>query len=118
VPTVANLILTPRLTTIVHELFGKDYFLVKSIYFNKPGQSNWFVSYHQDLSISVDKKIAYADYTHWTIKENQFSVQPPVEVLENNFTIRIHLDDTNESNGALKVIPGSHLNGIHKYVEP
>jgi ectoine hydroxylase-related dioxygenase (phytanoyl-CoA dioxygenase family) len=27
-------------------------------------------------------------------------------------TVRIHLDDTNEDNGALKVIPGTHLNGI------
>jgi ectoine hydroxylase-related dioxygenase (phytanoyl-CoA dioxygenase family) len=26
-------------------------------------------------------------------------------------TVRIHLDKTNESNGALKVIPGSHCHG-------
>jgi ectoine hydroxylase-related dioxygenase (phytanoyl-CoA dioxygenase family) len=32
--------------------------------------------------------------------------------LENNFTIRIHLDDTDKDNGALKVIPASHLAGI------
>jgi len=34
--------------------------------------------------------------------------------LQNNFTIRIHLDDTDENNGALKVIPGSHRKGIQR----
>jgi ectoine hydroxylase-related dioxygenase (phytanoyl-CoA dioxygenase family) len=28
------------------------------------------------------------------------------------FTIRIHLDDTDENNGAVRVIPGSHRRGI------
>jgi ectoine hydroxylase-related dioxygenase (phytanoyl-CoA dioxygenase family) len=37
-----------------------------------------------------------------------------LSILENNFTIRIHLDDTDENNGALRVIPGSHLKGIYR----
>jgi ectoine hydroxylase-related dioxygenase (phytanoyl-CoA dioxygenase family) len=36
----------------------------------------------------------------------------PIEVLNQNFTIRIHLDDTKKDNGALKVIPQSHRNGV------
>jgi ectoine hydroxylase-related dioxygenase (phytanoyl-CoA dioxygenase family) len=39
-------------------------------------------------------------------------VQPPLNFLEPNFTIRIHLDDTTAGNGALRVIPKSHLKGI------
>jgi ectoine hydroxylase-related dioxygenase (phytanoyl-CoA dioxygenase family) len=39
-------------------------------------------------------------------------VQPPLKILQGNFTIRIHLNDTDENNGALKVIEGSHLKGI------
>jgi ectoine hydroxylase-related dioxygenase (phytanoyl-CoA dioxygenase family) len=30
------------------------------------------------------------------------------------FTMRIHLDDTDENNGALKVIPGSHLKKVYR----
>lgn len=41
-------------------------------------------------------------------------MQPPIIILQDNFTIRIHLDDTDEGNGALKVIPGSHLKGIYR----
>jgi ectoine hydroxylase-related dioxygenase (phytanoyl-CoA dioxygenase family) len=39
-------------------------------------------------------------------------VQPPIDILEDNFTLRIHLDDTNADNGALKVISRSHLKNI------
>jgi len=49
---------------------------------------------------------------NWTFKKEQYGVQPPIEILNDTITIRIHLDDTNKNNGALKVIPKSHLNGI------
>lgn len=91
---------------------GGDYFVVKSIYFDKPERSNWFVAWHQDLTISVDKKTDIRGYGPWTIKLNQFAVQPPLDILQDNFTIRIHLDDTDKGNGALKVIAGSHLKGV------
>lgn len=114
VPGIGSLIFTDKLNDIIHEIFGQGYFVVKSIYFDKPEQSNWFVAWHQDLTISVDKKIELPGYSNWTNKHNQFAVQPPVNILEKNFTIRIHLDATDEKNGALKVIPGSHLQGIHR----
>lgn len=48
VPAVQPLVLTERLNTLIAALFGTGYFVVKSIYFDKPEQSNWFVAYHQD----------------------------------------------------------------------
>jgi ectoine hydroxylase-related dioxygenase (phytanoyl-CoA dioxygenase family) len=110
VPNAIPLLLTSKLKNCITGLFGTDNFIVKSIYFDKPEQSNWFVAYHQDLTISVDKRVAIEGYGPWTVKHNQFGVQPPIEILQNIFTIRIHLDDTDENNGALKVIPGSHKN--------
>jgi ectoine hydroxylase-related dioxygenase (phytanoyl-CoA dioxygenase family) len=114
VPAISPFIFTTRLCDIISHLFGKDYFLVKSIYFDKPEQSNWFVAYHQDLTISVDQKKPIEGFDQWTVKNDQFAVQPPVELLENIFTIRIHLDDTDENNGALKIVPGSHQKGIYR----
>ncbi|GGH08275.1 phytanoyl-CoA dioxygenase family protein [Pedobacter zeae] len=114
VPHTKRIIFNDQLTAIIQEFFGNDYFLVKSIYFDKPATSNWFVSYHQDLTISVDHKIEILGFGPYTNKHNQFAVQPPLHILESNFTIRIHLDDTNEENGALKVIPGSHSKGIYR----
>ncbi|WP_332367942.1 phytanoyl-CoA dioxygenase family protein [Spirosoma telluris] len=114
VPETKELIFTDRLAAIISQVFGDSYFLTKSIYFDKPEQSNWFVAYHQDLTISVDKKLDIDGYGSWTVKQKQFAVQPPIDILENNFTIRIHLDDTDENNGALKVVPKSHLKGIYR----
>lgn len=111
VPTVYDLVFNEKLKAIVKSTFGDDYFVVKSIYFDKPEQSNWFVAYHQDLTISADKKVELKNFGPWTVKQNQFAVQPPIEILQNNFTIRIHLD---ENNGALKIIPKSHLKGIYR----
>ncbi|MGM9477867.1 phytanoyl-CoA dioxygenase family protein [Pedobacter sp. GSP4] len=114
IPEATALIFNNRLKNIIDQLFGKGYFLVKSIYFDKPENSNWFVSYHQDLTISVDQKIEIEGFGPYTNKHNQFAVQPPLDLLTGNFTIRIHLDDTNVENGALKVIPDSHSKGIYR----
>ncbi len=114
VPKVINLVFNDKLKNLVKQLFGDNYFVVKSIYFDKPECSNWYVSYHQDLTISVNKKVELENFGPWTTKQNQYSVQPPICILENIYTIRIHLDDTDENNGALKVIPKSHLKKIYR----
>jgi len=112
IPETLDFIFNQKLKDIIESNFGEGYFITKSIYFDKPEKSNWFVSYHQDLTISVDKKIEAENFENWTVKQNQFAVQPPTEVLENNFTIRIHIDNTTKENGALKVINNSHSKGV------
>jgi ectoine hydroxylase-related dioxygenase (phytanoyl-CoA dioxygenase family) len=114
IPELHSIIFNDKLKTTIKNLIGDNYFVVKSIYFDKPEKSNWFVSYHQDLTISVDKKADIPNFGPWTTKQNQFAVQPPLDILENIFTIRIHLDDTDEQNGALKVVSKSHLKGIYR----
>ncbi|MEG0928181.1 phytanoyl-CoA dioxygenase family protein [Chryseobacterium sp.] len=114
IPEIKDLIFNDNIQRIITEIFGEKYFVVKSIYFDKPETSNWYVAYHQDLTISVDKKLELPNFGPWTTKQNQFAVQPPLNILENIYTIRIHLDDTDENNGALKVVPKSHSKGIYR----
>jgi len=114
IPKLIPTIFTKKLTATVNRLFGDNYFVVKSIYFDKPGASNWFVAYHQDLTISVSERHEIPGFGSWTVKQGQYAVQPPLDFLEYNFTVRIHLDDTNKANGALRVIPGSHKKGIYR----
>lgn len=113
-PQVMPLVFTPALQRLIQQVFGEGYFVVKSIYFDKPAQSNWFVAWHQDLTISVKEKTETEGFGPWTVKQQQFAVQPPLPLLEDNFTIRIHLDETTADNGALKVVPGSHAKGIYR----
>lgn len=112
-PELAKIILNSEsFRTLFNTVCNENYFLSKAIYFNKPSKSNWFVSYHQDLSISVKNKIEAEGYVSWTNKKGQLGVIPPLNILENIITFRIHLDDADETNGVLKVISKSHKKGI------
>jgi len=113
VPKIQEVIFQNQLfKELYHTVCDKSYFLSKAIYFNKPSKSNWFVSYHQDLSISVKERIEDEHYTNWTSKKNQLGVIPPNNILEKIVTFRIHLDTADNRNGALKVITNSHDKGI------
>ncbi len=100
-----------KFRVLYNTICDKNYFLSKAIFFNKPSKSNWFVGYHQDLSISVKNKLETKGFSNWTNKNGQLGVIPPKEILENTITIRIHLDDTDKTNGALKVISKTHTKG-------
>ncbi|SHL14325.1 Phytanoyl-CoA dioxygenase (PhyH) [Chitinophaga jiangningensis] len=114
IPQVLPLLLNENMRKLITEIMGPDYFIVKSIFFDKPAGSNWYVSYHQDLTISVDNRQELAGFGPWTVKTNQFAVQPPLAYLQNIVTLRIHLDVTTANNGALRVIPGSHKQGVFR----
>ncbi len=85
---------------------------VRSIFFDKTPASNWYVTWHQDLSIAVEKRIDTEGFGPWTVKEGTTHTQPPQEILEQIVSLRIHLDPCPKENGAIKFIAGSHKNGI------
>ncbi|MBH8569480.1 phytanoyl-CoA dioxygenase family protein [Microvirga sp. STS02] len=111
-PGLWPLLDTSAVRQLLAGLFPAGCQLVKAIYFDKPAGSNWLVAWHQDLMINVDQRIDLPGFGPWTSKAEGVSVQPPVAVLENMVTLRIHLDDCNATNGALKVVPGSHRHGV------
>jgi ectoine hydroxylase-related dioxygenase (phytanoyl-CoA dioxygenase family) len=112
VPELWPLLHTVALRELLSQLFPNGCHLAKAIYFDKPAGSNWLVAWHQDLMINVDQRAELPDFGPWTSKPEGVSVQPPVAVLEDVVTIRIHLDDCDATNGALKVVPGSHQRGV------
>ena len=115
VPVLKDVLLNERMQQLISQYLGDDFFLVKSIYFNKPASSNWFVSYHQDLSVHAAHRADHTGFVNWTKKEGHIGVQPPATILEAIYTIRIHLDDCDTGNGALRVIKGSHRQGIARF---
>ena len=112
IPQLQDSLFNEPLLKLIKELGDEKTFLVKAIYFDKPEGFNWFVSYHQDISITVNEKHNIDGYSKWTAKHNQIGVVPPEKILDSIFTIRVHLDKTDSTNGALRIIPKSHLNGI------
>ena len=84
---------------------------VRSILFDKTPEQNWPVAWHQDLTIVTREKRELSNYGPWSVKDGFHHVHAPASLLENMITLRLHLDDASETNGALRVMPGSHLLG-------
>jgi hypothetical protein len=102
-----RLALAPRLKT----LLPPDLSPVRSILFDKTPTENWPVLWHQDLTIAVTEKVELPGYGPWTNKDGAMHVQPPTALLESMITVRIHLDETPASNGALRLMPETHRRG-------
>lgn len=85
--------------------------LARAILFDKTPDSNWKVPWHQDLSLAVQERVDIEGWGPWSEEEGIVHVQPPVEILEQMLTVRLHLDDCGPDNGPLRVLPGTHLKG-------
>ena len=77
-------------------------FPVRAIYFDKSPESNWLVPWHQDLTIAVKEEAEARGFGPWSVKDGVPHVQPPDALLGSMLTVRLHLDDADETNGALR----------------
>ena len=59
--------------------------------FDKSARANWFVPWHQDRAEDGRER--------------------DLSLLERTAALRVHLDDCDENNGPLDVIPGTHVHG-------
>ena len=75
-------------------LFQEEPSIVRCLLFDKRPASNWKIGWHQDLNIRQTD----GETLEW-------------DKLARVLTLRLHLDTTTAENGALKVLPGSHLQG-------
>lgn len=111
VPATRALAGSAMLRAFVEPVLGASARVVRGILFDKTPEANWKVAWHQDLTIAVRERIETSGFTSWSLKAGITHVQPPVSVLDQMLTLRVHLDDTDKANGALRVLPGSHKHG-------
>jgi ectoine hydroxylase-related dioxygenase (phytanoyl-CoA dioxygenase family) len=112
VPCVARLAESEEIARCLEILGARGAFLVRSLFFDKQQGANWKVPWHQDLTIAVRERREVSGFGPWSEKEGVPHVQPPAAVLERMVTLRLHLDDCDAENGALRVLPGSHRCGV------
>ena len=110
VPAIANLANSTKIINLIANYYNRTPRLIRS--FNKTQDNNWFVPWHQDKTIAVREKIETPGFQNWTTKQGIIHVQPPLSIMQQIITLRIHLDKTNINNGALQLIPKSHQQGI------
>ena len=110
-PVARQIADSPACRNLVEPILGSGARVVRGVYFDKHRDANWKVAWHQDLTIAVRERVDVEGYGPWSIKAGIHHVQPPVEVLENMLTVRLHVDDADDTNGALRVLPGTHKFG-------
>ncbi|MDG1997066.1 MAG: phytanoyl-CoA dioxygenase family protein [Emcibacteraceae bacterium] len=111
-PLIKNFITSQKFINTASKFISGKPQLVRVILFDKTEKNNWFVTWHQDRTITMPERIERKGWGPWTKKDGVHNVQPPLEVLNNMVTFRIHLDDSLKDNGCLNVIKGSHKFGI------
>src|SRR5579872_2906455 len=87
---IMELATRPAVLDAVESLIGPDILLLATHFFCKYGQDEKFVAWHQDL-------------TYWAL-------DPPRAI-----TAWYAIDDADCENGCMKVLPGTHLDGIRDH---
>lgn len=107
-PEIDPLVASSAICDLLNQLFERPAFLVRATLFDKTAGANWGVFWHQDHSIAVRQRLDVHGFDGWTRKAGVSCVRPPAAIMERIRTIRLHLDDCGEQQGALKVLPGTH----------
>ncbi|MCV6624914.1 MAG: phytanoyl-CoA dioxygenase family protein [Cellvibrionaceae bacterium] len=110
--TIRELAASKKLVALANNYLPGEASLVRAILFNKTEENNWLVTWHQDKTVAVSDKFEKESWGPWSTKNGVPHVQPPIEVLNQMVTVRIHLDDAGLENGCLKMLPKSHSLGV------
>ncbi len=89
-PFILELATSPAVLDRVEELLGPDILLLATHFFCKYGQDEKFVAWHQDV-------------TYW-------GLEPPRAL-----TVWYAVDGSDVENGCMRVIPGTHRDGIRRH---
>jgi len=108
VPAIRELARSETIRDLACPVLGDNCFAVRGILFNKTEEANWKVAWHQDCFIAVAARSEIPGWGPWSIKAGVHHVRPTSDVISRMLAVRIHLDDCNADNGALRVVPWSH----------
>jgi hypothetical protein len=111
-PAAAELWRSPPLPELLAAILGRDFGLVRVLFFDKPPEQTWSLPWHKDMTVAVrDNRLPSTRFAKPTRKAGVPHVEAPRDLLETMLTARLHLDDVTEENGPLQVMPGSHRSG-------
>jgi ectoine hydroxylase-related dioxygenase (phytanoyl-CoA dioxygenase family) len=111
-PTVAALAVDRRLLYIAQELLRAPATPFRATLFEKSGKANWLVAWHQDTALPLTARFDAPGWGPWSEKAGILYAHAPAWALSRVLAIRIHLDASTSDNGPLRVIPGSHAEGV------
>jgi len=111
-PAVQDIAHRPPLLELAREWVGPSAVPYRATLFHKSGARNWLVVWHQDTTLPLSSRIDSSEWGPWSVKDGVTYAHAPTWALEKVVALRVHLDDSTAENGPLRVIPGSHREGV------
>ena len=111
-PSVQSAALATKHQLITAGILPASAVAIQAIAFDKTPDTNWKVAWHQDLMFPFVARVTSSGYELPSCKSGIHYARPPLDVLEDLLAVRLHLDDCCETNGPLRVSPGTHCLGL------
>jgi len=111
-PAVAEVANDQRLLQIARRELGGGAVPYRATLFEKSGRANWLVVWHQDTALPLASRFDSPGWGPWSEKAGILYAHAPAWALSRVLALRVHLDDSTNENGPLRVIPGSHAAGV------
>ena len=111
-PVVRELASNPRLLEIAAPFVGARPVPFRATLFDKSPASNWLVVWHQDTALPLRTRVNDASWGPWSAKAGVLYAHAPAAALATVIALRVHLDDSTVANGPLRVLPGTHSQGV------
>jgi ectoine hydroxylase-related dioxygenase (phytanoyl-CoA dioxygenase family) len=109
---VSAIALDPRMIKIASSFLGLSAIPFRATLFEKSVTTNWLVSWHQDTVLPLKEQNSLSEWGPWSKKAGILYAKAPFWALKRVVALRLHLDQTTQQNGALRVIPNSHESGV------
>jgi hypothetical protein len=111
-PAVMEIAQDPRLLDIARGTLGSGAMPFRATLFDKSPISNWLVVWHQDTALPLRERIEAEGWGPWSLKDGVIYAHAPARALNQVLALRVHLDDSTEENGPLRVLPATHKLGV------
>jgi ectoine hydroxylase-related dioxygenase (phytanoyl-CoA dioxygenase family) len=101
-----------RLLAIAEKEIGAPPVPFRATLFDKSWQANWLVAWHQDTALPLTSRFDSPGWGPWSEKAGILYAHAPEWALSRILALRVYLDPSNNENGPLRVVPGSHAAGV------
>jgi len=110
--SVRNIASDPRILDLAQNILGENAFPFRATLFDKSVQSNWLVVWHQDTALPLRERRDAPGWGPWSVKDGVNYAHAPATALSQVLALRVHLDDSTDENGPLRVLPDTHTLGV------
>jgi hypothetical protein len=112
VPMIRSLATDPRMIRLAAQFVGAAPVAFRATLFDKSPASNWLVVWHQDTALPMKSRVDDPAWVSWSVKAGVLYAHAPASALQTIVALRLSLDDSTTTNGPLRVLPNTHLQGV------